>query len=361
MHSVSSNTIIILEMRRLLFLSLLATSYAFAVSCGEETQSKPSSTDSSKTIIPVEVGNVVLGDISAFYGGTATLEAQNEAVVVNRVGGIIKEVFVEEGDVVKVGQVLAKIDDERLLVELERSKINLDKLKADLTRNKELFDKKLISAEAYQNSLFEFKTQEAAFELSKLDVTFTKVVAPINGVISERMIKHGNMVGVSSEMFRITDFDPLLAIMFVPENEKGKIKVGQQVSLGFDALQNVEIEGKIARISPIIDRETGTFKVTIEVRDNEMRLSPGMFSRVRIVYDTHKNTHLIPKNAVIREDSDRSVFVVRDKQAFKIPVTLGFEQNGKVEIISGLSKDDVIVTLGQTALQDSALVEPLNL
>lgn len=338
---------------------LLIASFGF-YGCGSESHSKPSQQDSSKASIPVEVASAETGTISAYYGGTATLEAEDEALVVNRVAGIVKEIFVEEGDRVEPGQLLAKLDDERLAVEMARAQSNLNKLKADLTRNKELFEKKLISAEQYQNALYDYETQKSVVELAKLDLKFTEVRAPISGVISERMIKRGNLTAQNSEMFRITDFDPLLAVMYVPEKEIAKIAPGQRVALSFDAMGEL-FEGTVARISPVVDQETGTLKTTIEVRDESNRLKPGMFARVRIVYDTHTNTILIPKNAVVKEDATQSVFVVRDRVAHKVKIRTGYEETGRVEVLSGITLQDTIVTLGQASLQDSSLVEPLNL
>lgn len=345
----------------LLAIALLsAASTGFFSACGSETQSKPTTTDSAKATIPVEVTGVKTGSISAYYAGTASLEAENEATVVTRVSGIIQEIYVEEGDRVKAGQVLAKLDDEKLSFEVARALANLKKMEGDLARSKELFDKKLVSQEAFQTAEFNYETQKTAYESAKLDLEFTKVKAPIDGVISERMVKKGNLIPMNQSLFRITDFDPLLAVIFVPEKEMGKIRGGQSARVSFDALPERTFYGSVLRISPVVDQKTGTFRAVVEVRDPSNILKPGMFGRVQVVYETHNQAMLIPKEAVLKEDQTEHVFVIENNMAFRRQIVTGLNETGSVEVVKGLTPDAIIVTLGQTSLRDSSLVQKLN-
>ena len=205
------------------------------------------------------------------------------------------------------------------------------------------------------------KTQQAAYNLAKLEVDYTTVRAPIAGIVSMRMIKVGNTLQMNSPTFMISDFDPLLAIMHAPERELGKLSVGQDALLIVDALAGGQFEGKIKRISPIVDATTGTFKVTIEVKDKSRQLKPGMFGRVQIVYDTHKETLLVPKEAVIVEDDEVALYIVQgDSQAFRKTVTRGYEDERFAEIIDGLEDGAQIITAGQGSLRDSAKVEVID-
>jgi len=219
------------------------------------------------------VTHVSQGDISAYFTGTATLEAAEEAVVVARVSGIVQELLVEEGDFIKAGQTLARLDGEKLTIELAQRESNLHKLESDYMRNQELFIKKLVSAEIFESSKFEFLTQKAAFDAAKLDLDYTAIKAPISGVVSERLIKVGNMLPMNQPTFRTTDFEPLLAVMHVPERELQKLHKGQSAKIIVAAIPNTEFSGKIKRISPVVDPTTGTFKVTIEVNDPSKQYS----------------------------------------------------------------------------------------
>lgn len=328
--------------------------------CNNEAQSKEPQEPEKVASIPVEAAAVKSGTISAFFTGTASLEAEGEAVVVAKAGGVVEEIFVEEGTYVKAGTALAKLDDERLLLDLARDEASLNKFSRELDRQKEFYEKKLISTEEYERVRTDYETQKAAFDVAKLNVEYTTVRAPISGVVSVRSIKVGNMVQTNQETFTITDFNPLLAVMHVPERELNKLKAGQAAELTVDAIPGESFTGVIKRISPVVDRTTGTFKVTIEVRDRSGILKPGMFGRIRIIYDTHEDVLLIPKEAVVMEDDIASVFLVSDSIAVKSDVTTGYVDNTHIEIMTGLEGGDIIITTGQNNLRDSSVVDVIN-
>ncbi len=328
------------------------------MACSENEQAEDNTENTQ--LIPVEVSNVSRGDISAYYSNTATLEAEQEATVVSKVRGIIEELYVEEGDQVKAGQIIAKIEDDQYQIEASRAKATLDRLSNDFQRSKELFERNLISAEAFQNSQYEYESQEATHDLALLNLVNTSVRSPINGVVSERFVKKGNMIGADQQLYRVTEFNPLMAILHVPEHEMSKIRIDQRVELRADALPNQLFVGYVKRMSPVVDTQTGTFKVTVYVDETDGLLRPGMFSRVKIVYDTRQNTRMIPRSAVITEDLLHSVFVIRDSLAFKKSIRTGYNNGQNIEVTDGLQDDEIVVTIGQGSLQDSSKVSIIN-
>ena len=341
-------------------LTLIAFSLS-NTSCSSDAQSKsPEEEEDERPAVPVEAATVETGEIAAFYTGTASLEAEEEALVVAKTGGIAIEILAEEGQYVEEGQALVKLDDERLTLELSRTEAALVKLRQDYERNEELFQKSIISAVEYERIKSEYETQKAARDLAQLEVTYTTVRAPFSGIISERLIKKGNMVATHAPTFRLTDFDPLLAVMHVPERELNKLRKGQRAELRLDALYGEVFTGAIKRISPIVDPTTGTFKVTIEVRNRSRQLKPGMFGRIRIVYDTRTDVLLVPKEAILAEDDESAVYVVRDSIAYRQVVETGYSNDEHMEIISGIDAGDIIITTGQNSLRDSSKVEVIN-
>ena len=333
---------------------------AFTLSACDKKDKNDTEKEKEEIAIPVETALVSTDSITAFYPSTTSLESEQDASVVAKVGGIVEKYFVEEGDRVKAGQVLAQLETERLKLELSRSEANLNKLKNDLKRTASIYKKNLVSSESFEKLQFEYDSQKADYELARLELTFATVKAPIDGVISKRYVKVGNMIAVNEAVYHITDFDPLHAIIYVPEKELYKIKNNQLVLLQVDARTTNSYQGFVKRISPIVDADSGTFKVTIEISDPNGELKPGMFGRLQIIYDTHEDAILVDKKALITEDSQSSVFIVRDGRAYKQLVKTGFINNNKVEILSGIKMDDVIVTTGQNSLKDDSLIEILN-
>jgi len=324
--------------------------------CGGEAQSKEPDTPAS-TAAPVEVARVGTGTAAAFFSGTASLEAEDEATVVARVGGVVEEVFVEEGQAVEAGTPLVRLDDDRLRLEVQRAAVTLGKLRRVYERMQTMRDKQLVSAEEYEQARSDFEAQEVAYNLAKLELEHATVRAPIHGMVSKRHVKAGNMVRANDATFQITDFDPLWAVMHVPERELDKLRIGQPATLRLDALPARSFSGTVTLISPTVDPETGTFRVVVEVRDPSRTAKPGMFGRVRVQYDARDDALLIPKRAVIEEDDRTSVFVVRDSLARRTTVRTGYTNDDRVEILDGLTAGETVVVSGNSALRDSAAVE----
>lgn len=340
-----------------------ASALLLLAACGGNKQSadgKDGKEAKQEVAVPVEVAEVAKGSISAVYANTTSLEAEDEATVVAKFSEIVTEIYVEEGDYVEKGQVLAQLNTDKLELELKRSEANLRRLKAELERNKRIYEKKMVSSDVYERLKFDYEAQKAAYDLSKLELKYATITAPIEGVVSQRMVKVGNMVRINDPLFKVTDFDPLHAVLHVPESELQKLKVDQAAWVQVDAQKGTLFKGHVKRISPVVDSASGTFKVTVEVKDPEKKLKPGMFGRVGIVYANHEDTLLVDKNALIADSEIPAVFVVKDGQAIKQHVTTGFENERQIEVINGLLLGDRVVVAGQNSLKNESKVEVLN-
>jgi membrane fusion protein (multidrug efflux system) len=312
--------------------------------------------------IPVEVATVANGDVAAYYSGTTTIEADEQATVVSQITGVVLEINAEEGDYVAAGTVLAKIETDRYELELARGNAALKRLEMDYQRKKELFDKKLVSADDFERVSAEYQAQKAAVGLAELDLRYTSIRAPISGYVSERLVRAGNLVELYQPVYRITSYDPLLAVLNVPERELAVLRKGLEVTVKLDALPEQTFSGQLTRISPVIDPGTGTFRVTAEIKDPERLLKPGLFGRVDILYDLRQGVPLIPRSAIITEDEASHVFVVEaDSSVVRRSVRLGYERNGLVEIVEGVNNGDRVVTAGKGSLSDGARVEVVGL
>ncbi len=310
--------------------------------------------------LPVEIGMPIRADIYATYTGTAPIEAFAEADVIAKVDGEVRELFAEEGKEVRKNEVLAILDGDRLRLELNESKARLEKLQRDFERNKELQKKGLISEGDFERIQYELEALQASYNLARLELDYTQIRAPIDGVVSERYIKLGNTISTGDPVFRVTSLDPLVAYIFVPEREFRQIAAGQQVHIEVDALPGPPRVANVTRVSPVVDPQTGTFKITIEIRDAERRIKPGMFGRMSIIYDEHENALQVPRSAIIESAGHKFVFIVVDDKAVRKQVTTGFGSAGMVEIVDGISDVDRVITVGQVGLKDEASVVVIN-
>jgi membrane fusion protein, multidrug efflux system len=309
--------------------------------------------------VAVEVEPVTRRSIAASYSGTASLEAPHEAQVVAKTSGVLLKLEAEEGDRVRAGQVLARIDPERARLEVQRTDATLRKLEAEFNRSKELFERKLVAAEAHERLRFDIETQRAANNIAKLELSYTAIVAPIDGVIARRMVKEGNLVPLNAPVFRIVNTDQLEAILNVPERELGTMQPGLTVALLVDALPGQRIEGRIDRVSPVVDPGTGTFRVTTAFAGSE-RLRPGMFGRIEVIYDRRADVLTVPRSALLEGEGEAAVFAVRDGKAVRTGLRLGHVNGTYAEVVSGVEEGDQVVTVGKVTLRDGSAVEVVN-
>ena len=339
----------------------LALTAMMLSACGEPTGSDATGDEEDEApAIPVEVARPARGDIYATYSGTAPIEAFEDASVIAKVGGEVREIFVEEGDDVVAGQILARLDGDRLRLEVAESDAQLQKLKRDYTRNIDLKEKSLISAGDFEKIQYEMEALEASHNLAELELSYTEIRAPIAGVVSERFIKIGNTIDVNTPAFQVTSLEPLVSYMHVPEREYRRLQAGQTATIEIDALPGVSFTGTVARISPVVDPATGTFKLTIEVSDPSRRLKPGMFGRIAIVSDMRANALQIPRNAIVEDAGTLNVFVVTGDTVEKRTVRSGYAEGGRVEILEGLAENETFVVVGQAGLKDGTRVSIIN-
>ena len=190
--------------------------------------------------VPVAAANARTGPIASYYETTATLEEERRAIVPARISGLVKSIKVEEGDLVKAGEPLLVIEDQEYRFRLEKASATVENLESKVARMKEI--EGVVSAEAFETAQNDFTTAQAEQALARLSLSYATVTAPFDGRITRRFVDEGQMVGPESTLFSVSDFDPLLARVFVPAKEGRKVKEGQNVRLTLDS-DGKELDG----------------------------------------------------------------------------------------------------------------------
>jgi membrane fusion protein (multidrug efflux system) len=339
---------------------LLACAVAMAAGCSNGKAKDDKDPTEADTAVPVEVQPLRRAAMVAVYSGTAPIEAHEEAEVVAKVGGEVRQLFVEEGDDVKAGQLLARLDGDRLRLEVAQIEANLRKLERDYNRQLELSQKGLVAKGTAENAKFDLDALRASYDSARLELSYIDIRAPIDGVISARHIKVGNTIAPNAPTFHVTNLDPLLAYVHIPEKEFRKLAPQQTAEVVVDALGGERFTGVISRISPTVDPKTGTFRARVEVQDPTRRLKPGMFARVNIVYERRENALQLPRTAIVDADGTQSVFVIVDAKAEQKPVQTGLANSGWVEVTSGLTGDERVVVVGQAGLKTGTAVKVVD-
>ncbi len=307
--------------------------------------------DEDKIVINVEASKSYKGDSIATFRSTAVLEADRQATVTTKTSGIILNILVEEGDLVKKGDVMLVLESDEQLLSLKSAQANYDKSLNNYDRAKQLIAKGLTNKEQIDNLKFETESLKSALEQARMNLSFTKIKSPFDGVVVKRHVKIGNLIQNATDVFDVVDFDSLQAKIDVPEHQWHIMKTGLDVSFVFDALGGSQITGEIIRVSPIVDSNTGTFVVTVSVDNSARILRPGLFAKANIIYDQRKDVVLVDKDAIIREDELSFVYVLdEENNVKKVEVSLGYEMSDAFEITSGLENNQQVITTGKNNL-----------
>jgi RND family efflux transporter MFP subunit len=308
--------------------------------------------------VPVEVAAVGRRTISSFLETNGTLEAENEVDIVARVAGPIVELATEEGRIVKKGQLLARIDEKETAAQVEVARVTLAEATRAHERAKAAWESEIISQEVYDQALAKMESAEAQLNNAQINLDYTDIFAPFDGIIIERAVKFADNVTPNQKLFRVSDFDPLLCPIQVPEKELSRLKIGQPARIAVEAWPDEPFPAKVLRISPVVDATTGTIKVTLALA-SRAKLRPGMFASVFLEMDTHSNALAIPKTALSFESFGDTVYVAKEGIAERRDLEVGFEEEDFVEVLEGLSDGERVIVVGQDGLSDGTPVHIL--
>ena len=238
--------------------------------------------------------------------------------------------------------------------------MNLSHLEGAFGRTQEMFKRKLISTQEYEDKLYELEQARLRQERARLALDHTEIRAPFSGVLTTRDVQVGARVAPGTKLFDLVKLDDMIARVHVPGRYLRQVRTGQAATVASDFLEGMAFEGFVKRISPVVDPRSGTFKVTVGVRDRWEHLRPGIFVTVQVVTDTHTDAVLVPKAAVVYDGSDRYVFVVQDSTARRVRLDAGYENAEFVESLAEVAVDAAVIVVGQKGLKDEARVKVVS-
>jgi membrane fusion protein (multidrug efflux system) len=307
--------------------------------------------------VAVQVTEVVLGPISATLSFNSTLETESVVDIFPRIAGEVDQLLVEEGDFVTAGTPLLKIDDRELVVDAEEAQVNLARDTAQFERTKGLFERGLVNQQEFENARYSREQMQLRADRARIRLEYATVVAPFNGVISEREVQVGARVATGTKLFSFVSMQDMVAKVFVPGRYLTAVQADQSAAITSEFLPGKSYDAWVKRISPIIDPASGTFKVTVGVRSPDTAIVPGLFVRTSITTEERISALLIPKRAVVYEGGAQYVFTVKNGRAKRLPLDAGFETPDTIEVRSGFSVGDQIVILGQSGLKENSPVK----
>jgi len=259
--------------------------------------------------IPVVATSPTVGAIEDKLSLTGDIKARKEVSVRPRIGGRVEEIYVDEGDEVEKGAALLSYV-------------------AGIQPDNDLYDDMVVTA-------------------------------PISGIIGMKMVKEGDQVmtqsGAINPVFTIYDIDSMKIYCDVPEKNYSELYVGMPAEVRIDAIPDETFKGKVFNIRPVIDPMTRTTKIEIRLANSDHGIKPGMFANVDLILKGNQKALIIPFDAILG-DTDKYVLVDEAGIAVKKPVKTGIRQDNNVEILSGLSSSDRVLTEGERVVKEGSKI-----
>jgi membrane fusion protein (multidrug efflux system) len=316
--------------------------------------------DEKRAPVPVEVAAIAQGEISSYISASANLVAEFEVKVLAEIEGRVASLLADEGQAVHKGQTLATLvrDDEQ--IRLRKAELRESNARAEFERADDLMTKELISREEHERLAVDYEIARQELEEARTALAKTVLRAPFDGRVTARMVQVGQGVRPADELLQVTDFDPLIARIYLPERDVLGLAAGREVRIALNADESIRFTGRIRQISEVVDTATGTVKVTVEAEDAPPGVRPGSFVSIHIVRQTRPDALLVPREAVLRELKSAHVFVAGEETAEKRPVVLGLEEGTMIEAISGLAAGERVIVAGQGGLKEGSPIKILG-
>jgi len=305
------------------------------------------------TVKPLEAGT-----LSHYVELQGSIDAKNSVMVTPKSGGVVTAVYVREGDQVKAGTAMAKVDDSILRESIEEVKTQLTLANTIFSKQKNLWDQKIGTEIQFLQAQNNKEALERKLSTLNTQLSQSRVSAPISGVVDQVNIKVGETAGPGMGLFRVVNLGNLKVIAKVSDTYAASVKRGDEILISFPDLQK-DYKAKVSFVGTTVDPLSRTFTIEANLPSNAA-LKPNMAAKVQINDVTKKNALIVDQNIIQGTEKGQVVFVAVNedgkKKAKSKVVKTGLIYNGKIEITEGLQAGDEIITTGYQEVSDGQTI-----
>jgi membrane fusion protein, multidrug efflux system len=340
-------------MKKLIYPAIII---ALAIGCGK---AKTTPSDQEKTV-KVSTAKVSQSENSYSLRYSGTIEASQTIPLTFQTTGTVEKIYVEVGDMVKKGQLLARTDNSDMLNIYNVTLAKYEQAKDAYDRLKSVHDQGSLPEIKWVEMETNMEQAKSSLELSKNNLEKCNMRAPVDGIVGRRNIEPGqSAISASLSPIELVQIENVCVKISVPENEISKITKGQKATFSVSALDGKQFEGVVINVSPVADIISRTYTVKISVKNLKYELKPGMVCDVAINLKHEPVSLLVPYKAVSKDSDGKTfVFVVSPdgKRVIKQNVIVGSYHESGIEVLSGLTQGEVVVSEGCEKLMNNSLI-----
>ncbi len=352
-----------MDVRKVGLLPFLLITSLMIVAINSRAQTPPSA-----PVVVTEVKEQTLQKPVTLVGAVEPLK---RSTIASEIAGLVEDFPVEEGDVVKKGDVLAKLRTKSLEIDLREAKAQKVEAEAryrlankNLERFQELYKKGVASLQQLQDAEAEKDANsarvsqlQAQIDSHTYDLARSKIVAPFDGYVTAEHTEVGQWIEVGGPVIELIDISGAEIHVDVPERYISEIRLGDLATINFDALPDLSIEGRITSIVPQADRESRTFPIKVVVDNREGLIKSGMVARVSFLIGEPSLVKLVPKDAIVEQNRSNFVYVVNDGAVMPVQVSTGIAYKDLIQIIGPVEMGQLVVTRGNERLRPNQQVQ----
>jgi RND family efflux transporter MFP subunit len=316
---------------------------------------------------PVKTAQVARGEVVRYVTLPGTLKANQQATLYAKVGGYLTNVAVDKGDMVKADQVLAVIEVPELIADMKKFEADAKVAETDLGRLQDAQKKAadLVMPQMLDKARGAAEVARANIQRTQTLLDFAKIVAPFGGLITQRFVDSGSFVpsatsgsaAQNAALLTIMDTTVLRAQVAMPELDAALVAKGQPVKISLESQPGKTIDASVSRLAGAIDEGTRTMIVEADVPNAEGALRAGSYATIKVGVERHAATLFVPVDALTMEKTAAFVFKIADGKAKKTAVTLGFNDEAKAEVLTGLAEGEAVILVGKAAFADGQPVQ----
>jgi len=311
------------------------------------------------SVLPVEATVIQPRRIENIIKVTGAIIANESVALKSEISGKVEKIYFQEGQRVKRGNLLLKINDDEILAQIERLKYT-QKLNEEMEyRQRQLLDREAISREEYDIALTTLNTTQSDIKQTEARLAKHKIYAPFDGIIGLRQVSEGSYISPSDLVANMYSINPIKIEFSVPGKYSTMVNKGDTINFTTEATDEVFI-GTIYAVEPRIDPRTRTLMIRAICRNDEEMLIPGQFANIDYILDVLPEAMMVPSESIIPELNSHKIFTYKNGLVDEEQVNIGLRTEKEVQITSGVDPGDTVITTGILQIRQGMPVEITN-
>lgn len=340
------------------FAILLVLAMPLLQGCGNEK--KEDNRLNTTEAIPVKTATVSSFTLAGNISASGLVTTEHQGAYSFKIGGVVRKIYVEEGQFFKKGQLLAELDATEINAGLNQANLNVQKYERDYTRASNLYKDSVYTLEQLQNTKTGLDIARKQKEAVAFNARHAKIYATADGFVQRKIANEGEVVGPGSPVVGINETannNNYLLKVGLTDKEWAAVRIAQKAAVVLDGFPGKHFEASVLRKSQAADAALGSFQVELKLHLNGIKPAVGMFGKAEIKADTAEDCIVVPYDALVEADGDKAfVFTVKDGKVVRKPVTIAKFENSRVYIKEGLENTDQLVVSNSAYLNEQSKI-----